>query len=109
MTGMGWTMDLRTNETGMRLKWLAEDALGQKQEVRSGKLREACDGFEEIFVNMMLKEMRKGIPKAGLFPDSIQKDIYTDLFDQQVAKEIATGKGIGISDMLYERLSERQK
>ncbi len=88
---------------------ISADGNGLKREVEEGKLKEACQGFEEIFVNMMLKEMRKGIPKAGLFPDSLQKDIYTSLFDQQIAKEISKGKGMGISDMLYENLSERLK
>jgi len=77
--------------------------------VDDAKLKEACQGFEEIFINMMLKEMRKGIPRSGLFPDSLQKDIYTGMFDQQIAREISTGKGIGIAEMLYERLSGNLK
>ena len=68
-------------------------------------LKRACQGFEAIFIEMMLKEMRRSVPKGGLFPDTIQKDIYTSLFDQQVAREMAEGKGIGLSDMLYKNLN----
>ncbi len=72
------------------------------------RLKKACQGVESIFLNMMLQEMRKTVPKSGLFPDSLQKDIYTSLFDQQLAQETAgTGKGIGIADMLFEYLSRK--
>ena len=73
------------------------------------RLKKACQGVESIFLNMMLKEMRKAIPKSGLFSDSLQKDIYTSLFDQQVAREAAeSGRGIGISQMLFEQLSGKR-
>ncbi len=73
------------------------------------KLKKACQGVESIFLNMMLKEMRKAIPKSGLFSDSLQKDIYTSLFDQQVAREVAeSGRGIGLSQMLFEQLSGKR-
>lgn len=69
-------------------------------------LKKACLGVEAIFLNIMLKEMRKTIPKGGIFPDSIQKDIYTSLFDQQLCQEATkTKSAIGLSDMLFEYLS----
>ena len=80
-----------------------------KEKADDGRLKEACQGFEEIFINMMLKEMRKGVPKGGLFPDSLQKDIYNSMFDRQIAKEISSGKGMGIAEMLYENLSASLK
>ena len=71
-----------------------------------GRLKKACQGVESLFVNMMLKEMRKSIPHSGLFPQSLQRDIYTSMFDQQIAQEVSEkGNGIGISDMLFEYLS----
>ena len=73
------------------------------------RLKKACQGVESIFLTMMLKEMRKAIPKSGLFSDSLQKDIYTSLFDQQVAQEAAeSGRGIGLSQVLFEQLSGRR-
>ena len=80
-----------------------------EKQLQDGRLRKACQGFEEIFLNMMLKEMRKALPKGGLFPETLQKDIYTSLFDQQIAKDISTGRGVGVSEMLYENLSGRLK
>ena len=85
----------------------ALDTTRSVRKAEDGRLREACQGFEEIFINMMLKEMRKAMPKGGLFPDSIQKDIYQSMFDQHVAHIVSTGKGIGLSDMFFENLSKR--
>lgn len=98
-------------DTGMamRPKDSTTDTGQIEKQAHDGRLREACQGFEEIFINMMLKEMRKAMPKGGLFPDTLQKDIYTSLFDQQIAKDISTGRGVGISDMLYENLSGKLK
>ena len=92
---------------GISLEGAGKDGERLKRQVETGRLKEACRGFEEIFINMMLKEMRKAVPKSGLLPDSLQKDIYTSMFDQQIAREISTGKGIGISEMLYENLSAK--
>ncbi len=79
-----------------------KSAKGQDKEA----LKKACLGVEAVFLNIMLKEMRKTIPKGGIFPDSIQKDIYTSLFDQQLCQEATkTKSAIGLSDMLFEYLT----
>ncbi len=72
------------------------------------KLKKACQGVESLFINMMLKEMRKSIPSSGLFPKTLQQDIYTTLFDQHLAQEVAEkGNGIGIGQMFFEYLSRQ--
>ncbi len=77
--------------------------LGSKDPKR---LKKACQGAESLFINMMLKEMRKSVPHSGLLPQSLQRDIYTSLFDQQLAQEVSEkGNGIGMADMLFEYLS----
>lgn len=74
----------------------------------SQRLKKACKDMESLFINMMLKEMRKSIPKSGLFEDSLERDIYTSMFDQQIAEEASgVGRGIGLADMLYENLSRQ--
>ena len=71
-------------------------------------LKEACKGMESIFLNIMLKEMRKTIPKSALLPNTMAKDIYTTLFDQHLSQEMAkAGKGIGIAEMLFDYFSNR--
>ena len=73
------------------------------------KLKEACRDFESILLNQMLSAMRKAIPKDGLFKKSLCMDIYESMYDQYLSKEIAQEKGIGMRDMLYKDLYDKNK
>jgi soluble lytic murein transglycosylase-like protein len=77
------------------------------------ELEKAARGFEAIFLNMMLKEMKKGM----LDEDSEEKGEisfgadtlsgYTDLlFTDEMSK---SGKGMGIAEMIYSQLSGGDK
>ncbi len=66
-------------------------------------LKAVAQQFEGIFVNMMLKSMREATPKDGML-DSEQGNLYTQLFDQQLAQKLSTGKGLGVADMIVKQL-----
>lgn len=70
------------------------------------KLREACDGFEAIFLQKMWEQMRKTVPKEG-YLHSKDEETYQSLFDIELCKKMATAGGIGLGDMLYEQLSQQ--
>jgi flagellar protein FlgJ len=61
--------------------------------------------FEAIFINMMLKSMRDATPSDSL-TDSQDLKLYTSMFDQQISQKLASGKGIGLADMLTKQLSK---
>ncbi len=82
---------------------------GKVEAARERELREACAGFEAIFINQLLKTMRESVPESTFFGKSLQRDIYTSMFDMQVADRVAHGKGIGIGDLLYRQLSRTLK
>ena len=67
-------------------------------------LKAVAQQFESIFMNMMLKSMREATPKDGLL-DSEQGSLYTQLFDQQLAQKLSSGKGLGVADMLVKQLT----
>ncbi|MHB1590529.1 MAG: flagellar assembly peptidoglycan hydrolase FlgJ [Sulfuricella sp.] len=67
-------------------------------------LKAVAQQFESIFMSMMLKSMREAIPKDGLL-DSEQGNLYTQLFDQQLAQKLSTGKGLGVADMIVRQLT----
>ena len=84
----------------------------QREQLATGEdkaLKKACAEFESLFINQLLKTMRRSIPESELFEGGLQKDIYTSLFDEQVARKIAHGKGIGIGEELYHALSRKLK
>ncbi len=84
---------------------------GSRESFLRGKandLKGACREFEALFMEQVLKSMRRTIMKSGLFDGGVQQDIYQDLFAQQVARALAQGKGTGIGEMLYQQLSRAQ-
>ncbi len=79
----------------------AQDAKEAKEDA---KLKEACKGFEAMFLNMMYREMRNTVPKNELFGNSNADDILRDMLDTQMVDNIADGGGVGLADMLYKQL-----
>lgn len=63
------------------------------------KNREAARAFEAYFVEAMLKEMRKTIPKTDQ-GDGQAMEVFQGLFDGAIASRIAEGPGIGMADVI---------
>lgn len=67
-------------------------------------LREVANQFEALFLQTMLKSMREASLGDPLFGDSEQMEMYQGMMDQQLAVELASGKGVGLADMLVRQL-----
>jgi len=67
-------------------------------------LREAARQFEGLFTAMMLKSMREGSLGGGL-GDSQETQTYQEMYDQQLALQMAHGKGLGLAQMLMQQLT----
>lgn len=76
----------------------------QAKQDPNAALKAVAQQFEGIFMNMMLKSMREATPKDGML-DSEQGNLYTQLFDQQLAQKLSTGKGLGVADMIVKQLT----
>ncbi len=73
----------------------------KKQEL--AKLKNACSEFESIFMHQMLKEMRKTVDeKNSLVYGGQAEEIFSDMLDQERAKEMK----IGLGDMMFNQLSK---
>jgi flagellar protein FlgJ len=79
------------------LKRLARD--GRSPEA----LRAAANQFEALFLQMVLKSMRDAVPANGLF-DNDQTRLFQSLQDQQLAMNLAQGRGVGLADVIYRQL-----
>ena len=77
--------------------------------VKEAKLRKSCKDFEAIIIKQMLTTMRKSVPKSGLFNNSFSDDIYQSMSDEELAKNLAHTKGMGLGDVLYRQLSGQIK
>ena len=60
--------------------------------------------FESIFLNKLLSSMRKTVPKSGLL-DSFATDMFQSMMDEEMSKEMAKNKGMGMGEMIYNDLS----
>lgn len=67
-------------------------------------LREVANQFEALFLQTMLKSMRDASIGDPLFGESEQLEMYQGMMDQQLAVEMASGKGVGLADMLVRQL-----
>lgn len=73
---------------------------------KDAKLREACEGFESIFIQKIWEQMRKNVQQDG-YLHSRDEQMYQGMYDQEFAKKMTSAGGIGLADMLYEQLSQR--
>ncbi len=73
------------------------------------ELKEACQGFEAIFLKSMLKSMRTSLPGEALFETGNHgMDIYKSMHDEYLAEALSKqGNGIGIGEFLYNELRDK--
>ncbi len=81
----------------------AESVPGQ---ARDTAVKEAAREFEALFVAYLLKVMRETIEESELGGGSLGRGIYTELFDQEVARAVARRSPLGISDIILRDLSQ---
>lgn len=69
-------------------------------------LKQVAKQFESMFVQMMMKSMREAnaVFEEGGLSDSNESQFYRDMYDQQLALTLSSGKGVGIADALYRQL-----
>ena len=72
---------------------------------KAERLKKAVVDFEALFINHMLKTMRSTITKNGLLGDGMRGDVYTSLFDWEISKKMASGRGLGLGEMLMKGLN----
>lgn len=69
-------------------------------------LKQAATQFEAVFMNMLLKSMRDTVPKDGAMESDATR-MYTGMMDQQLAQNMAGGKGLGLADLIVKQLSRQ--
>lgn len=77
-----------------------------------GALEEAAKQFESIFVQMLLKSMRKAqdamADKESPF-NSEQVKFYRDMHDQQLAVDLSSGDSIGLAKLIVQQLGPQKE
>lgn len=79
-------------------------------EAKREEIQQVARQLEGVFVGMMFEEMAKGLgqDENGLFPKTPGSDMYQQWFRGEVATQFSQGGGLGLGDVIAERLAERQ-
>ena len=74
---------------------------------RDNELKEACKGFESMFLSLMYKSMRATVPENTLFGSNNGQKIFQDMYDQKLMESVADSESFGIAKLLYKQLSSQ--
>lgn len=77
-----------------------------QKEIEKKKLKEAAYQMESIFINMMFKEMRKGLNQHRLIPENPAENIFTDMLYQEYSTQLAKSDKFGLAEMIYDQYSK---
>ena len=72
----------------------------------AASLKQSCQDFEAIFIESMFKAMRKTIPDGGLFEKDTAHEIYQEMLDSEISKEISKHQSIGLADQMYRQMEK---
>ena len=101
-------MPLPLSALTMRMDQLREipDA---KVKTDDTKLREASDDFEAIFIEQMLKTMRKTSLESNFIKKSEGEKIFRSMLDEQYAILSAKSGRLGLGEMIFQQLKSNLK
>ncbi len=69
------------------------------------RLEEACRNLESLFVNQMMKSMRRNMPAGGIFEKNNAEKIFEDMLYQEYAGKMVSGQTNGLAKQMYEQLT----
>ena len=82
------------------------DAKSGNKEEKTAALQEAAQQFEAIFMQMLLKSMRKAqeVLESDSPFNSESTKFYRDMHDQQMAMELSSNGSLGLSELIVRQL-----
>lgn len=70
------------------------------------KLKEACNEFESIMLQILYRQMKATVPESDFIEKSSARAMFEDMLDEKLM-ERGSMRGIGISEMMYKQLSAK--
>ena len=100
-------INLATKTEGVKKTFTSEKLASSGR--NDPQLRKACSELESLFIAHLLKEMRATIPKSDFINGGKAEEIYTSMLDSEMARELSSKGGIGLSSILLDQLGRRQE
>ncbi|SHK47035.1 rod-binding protein [Tepidibacter formicigenes] len=81
-----------------------------KSKVKNNKddkeLMKTCKELEAEFVKIMFKEMKKTVPKDSLMQKSSGREIFEDLYTDELANKTSKDSSLGLAKLIYEQFTK---
>lgn len=97
---------LKTAARELDRKAVGDPGEAESDPQRVEALRQAAQGFEAIFVRILLREMRNTVPESDLLDGGFARDVFEDLLDEKRAEQIAGSQGLGLGEMVFRQLKD---
>jgi len=92
-----------------------EKASEIERDVKGGRtsgardIDKAATEFEALLLQEMLKSMWKNVPSEGLISGSREEELYRDMLNEAMAKNISENQSIGIKEVILREMKNDEK
>ena len=102
------SIQLPISELTLRINHLKE-LPGTKVKTDDSRLREASNEFEAIFIQQMLKTMRKTSLESDFIKKSEGEKLFRSMLDEQYAIISSRSGRLGLGEIIYQQLKSNLK
>ena len=75
----------------------------------SGKAQDTARQFEAVFIGQMAKLMLESVDQDGPFSGGHGEEMFRGVLAEKMGEEIASGRGIGLSDTIMAEIIRLQQ
>lgn len=68
-------------------------------------VKEMCKEFESVFLYYFVKEMQKGLYKNDIFYANTGEDVFRDMLNVEMSRQMAASNETGLADVLNRQLT----
>lgn len=73
------------------------------------ELKEACQQFEAIMLDMMYKQMKATVVRSDVFQKDAGRDIFESMLDESLMEQASKTGSFGLAESLYKQLGKHNK
>ena len=73
---------------------------------RNKDIKDASIQLEAIMLKMLYTEMWKTVPQDKLFGDDNTMEIWRDMYNEELTKQMAQNGGVGLADLIFQQLTQ---
>lgn len=83
-----------------------EGLANSKKKMPAAEVRKAAQEFEQMVLDMVMKGMRRSIPKSDMADGGAAEETFTGMLDEQYLRTMSDQGGMGLADMITRQYVE---